>query len=85
MSNRNTRNGPTVILRIERTCDGCKHVESHSYRVQGDSGTDVFCRNPDALDGLKDRYGEPLQRRHVGDTSWRTPSWCPFPDLEVRR
>lgn len=62
VSNR-TVSGPR--LRVVASCNGCQHVRSESYRVQGDSGTNVFCDHPRATE------------RVVGDTTWDTPKWCP--------
>lgn len=56
------RNGP----HIEAKCFGCAHVDVEKYRSQGDSGVDVSCTHPD------------IGNRHVGDTLWTTPIWCPL-------
>lgn len=67
------RIGPSVT--VSRSCCGCKYERSQSYRVQGDSGHDIYCDHPD-VDG-----------KQVGDTSWRTPDWCPAiqPPHEAQR
>jgi hypothetical protein len=58
-----SQQGPS--LRLVATCWGCDFKRSVSYRVQGDSGTDVSCAHP-AGNG------------YIGDTTWDTPKWCPF-------
>ena len=55
--------GPTLLS--ERSCYGCMYEESAPYRVQGDSGREVYCTAG-------------VARRLVGDTSWTTPDWCPL-------
>jgi hypothetical protein len=62
------RTGPLVATSM--SCQGCVHEHSESYKVQGDSGSDVSCRHPGANEGT-------LLRR-IGDTTWRTPEWCPL-------
>jgi hypothetical protein len=63
------RVGPRVTMSLD--CFGCAHTESERYRVQGDSGSDVYCTH--------DQHGEPGKaRRYVGDTRWTTPDWCPL-------
>ena len=57
------RIGPTVT--VKRSCSGCKYERSQSYRVQGDSGHDIYCDHPDSGGKV------------VGDTNWSTPEWCP--------
>lgn len=54
--------GPRVTTR--RSCGDCDHVVNVSYAVQGDSGFDVYCGK--------------ANKRHIGDTTWETPAWCPF-------
>jgi hypothetical protein len=54
-------NGPKVT--VERSCFDCDHVRTKHYAVQGDSGCDVACA---AAGG-----------RAIGDTTWKTPDWCP--------
>lgn len=58
------REGPRVV----RECIGCKHLGSQSYRVQGDSGIDYWCNHPSRND----------TNRTIGDTTCKTPEWCPF-------
>jgi hypothetical protein len=55
--------GPTV--RIELSCSECLHCKTKGYACQGDSGSDVYCNYDGTL-------------RHIGDTRWDTPEWCPF-------
>jgi hypothetical protein len=57
---------------VTAQCDGCAHVHSESYRVQGDSGHVVYCT----------RGGE---ERRIGDTTWNTPDWCPLLPGAFRR
>lgn len=64
------REGPRV--RLDLSCDGCAHESSVSYRVQGDSGHDVYCNHPSLG-----------KRREVGDTRWTTPAWCPLRDAAI--
>ena len=52
-------------LNVEASCYGCAYERSVSYRVQGDSGHDIYCDHPDA------------GGKRVGDTRWSTPDWCP--------
>ena len=61
------REGPLVT--VKRSCNGCKHEFSESYRIQGDSGFDVSCRQPEVNEGAL---------RRIGDTDWNTPKWCPY-------
>lgn len=62
---------PALIARVgpretvNRSCYDCSVCKSESYAVQGDSGHDVYCTHP--LVG----------RKHIADTSWATPDWCP--------
>ncbi|ABD27414.1 hypothetical protein Saro_2979 [Novosphingobium aromaticivorans DSM 12444] len=58
------RDGPRI--NIKATCSSCRHVISERYRVQGDSGHDVYCQHPSLP-----------ERKRVGDTRWDTPNWCP--------
>ena len=60
--------GPTVTT--NRRCDTCPACKSESYRVQSDSGCNVYCTHP-AFES------EPNQRKYIGDTTWTTPYWCP--------
>ena len=61
------REGPRV--RIDASCFDCAYECSESYAVQGDSGHDVYCTHPDVP-------GE--RAKHIGDTTWNTPEWCPL-------
>lgn len=45
------------------TCETCIHVHGEYYARQGDHGYDVSCK---------------LAQRAIGDTTWRTPGWCPL-------
>lgn len=65
------RNGPR--LTVKASCLGCEHEQSDSYAVQGDSGFQVFCGSLDVID--QSAIGS---RRHIGDTTWDTPTWCPL-------
>lgn len=58
------RDGPRINIKV--TCFGCRHEVSESYRVQGDSGHDIYCQHPTLS-----------ERKRVGDTCWDTPNWCP--------
>lgn len=60
-------NGPRVTLKM--SCADCSHCENVPYRVQGDSGHDVYCRQPEADHG---------HIKRIGDTTWDTPGWCPL-------
>lgn len=55
--------GPTV--RVTLTCYTCRYVQEEFYQVQGDSGCKVSCRR-----------WEPA--RHIADSRWDTPDWCPY-------
>ena len=61
-------NGPRITVKL--SCFDCRHCESESYAVQGDSGMQVYCCHPSAvsIDGA----------RRIGDSDWQTPMWCPF-------
>jgi hypothetical protein len=61
------RSGPLATTTL--SCEGCVHEHSESYAVQGDSGFEVSCRHPDVNEGAL---------RRIGDTTWRTPKWCPL-------
>ncbi|WP_089215525.1 hypothetical protein [Sphingopyxis indica] len=66
--------GPRVT--VKASCFECRHCVSESYRVQSDSGSNVYCAHPDFE-----------QRKRVGDTRWETPDWCPvvsLPDIRHR-
>lgn len=56
------RTGPK--LSIVASCNGCEFERSEHYVAQGDSGFKVSCAH--AAGG------------RIGDTTWDTPSWCPF-------
>jgi hypothetical protein len=74
------REGPNVTIAM--SCHGCRHEHSESYRVQGDSGHDVYCTHPSAVAGLHAQvpphHAATLIKRTIGDTTWRTPDWCPL-------
>ena len=53
------------IVTVSKSCNGCTAKRSESYAVQGDSGHDVYCTHP------------AVGKKHVGDTCWTTPGWCP--------
>jgi len=57
-------NGPKVTVRL--SCFDCQHCSSDSYRVQGDSGSSVYCKH------------SAYAPRYIGDTTWDTPAWCPL-------
>lgn len=61
--------GPKV--RIDASCFDCFHERSNAYAYQSDSGQDVYCTHP--LVRTPERLA-----RHVGDTIWKTPEWCPL-------
>lgn len=65
------RRGPLVT--VQANCYGCEYVDTEHYRVQSDSGCDVYCNHPDVL-------AESLlrSRKRIGDTNWDTPKWCPL-------
>lgn len=54
--------GPRITT--ERSCFSCPACVSERYVAQGDSGSHVYCTAVDP-------------RRHIGDTTWSTPEWCP--------
>lgn len=56
--------GPKVTT--HRSCFDCEVCVSESYRVQSDSGQDVYCTHPSLA-----------ERKRIGDTNWETPDWCP--------
>jgi hypothetical protein len=56
--------GPKISLKL--SCYECEHCKSTPYRIQGDSGHDVSCKEPSIVD------------RHIADTRWDTPEWCPL-------
>lgn len=55
--------GPHITIRA--SCYGCPCERSESYRVQGDSGHDIYCDHPE------------VAGKRVGDSRWDTPDWCP--------
>jgi hypothetical protein len=63
------REGPLTVVR----CIGCRHLQSESYQVQKDSGTDYWCGNPHIIT-------LPLNERYIGDSDTTTPDWCPVLD-----
>jgi len=65
------REGPQV--RIDASCSGCTHERNESYAVQGDSGFNVSCAHPNN------------PNRHIGDTTWRTPEWCPLLPISIEQ
>lgn len=54
--------GPKVELQL--SCYDCEYCKNSSYTCQSDSGTDVSCGA--------------MNNRHIGDTNWNTPDWCPY-------
>lgn len=66
------REGPSV--RIEASCFDCKYEHGEHYAVQGDSGCDVSCTHPDSP-----------KPACVGDTTWKTPTWCPLLPDAIRK
>lgn len=56
-------------LTVTASCFDCSFCKSEYYAVQGDSGRDVSCTHPP--------YAE--KPRYIGDSTWRTPAWCPAP------
>lgn len=67
-----TQEGPRIT--IKASCFGCPFEQSESYRVQSDSGSDVYCAHPSFEN-----------RQRVGDTIWDTPDFCPVADIpEIR-
>jgi hypothetical protein len=57
------REGPLVRV----SCSGCRHRRSEGYRIQGDSGADIYCTH--SANG---------RIRYVGDSVSDTPDWCPL-------
>lgn len=60
--------GPSV--RLVLSCFDCQHCKSESYTCQGDSGSELYCL---AANG-----------RHIGNSNWSTPNWCPFRSEAIR-
>jgi hypothetical protein len=56
--------GPRIT--IKASCYSCKFERSESYRVQSDSGHNVYCDHPDTT------------TNRVNDSRWETPDWCPL-------
>ena len=56
---------------VTHSCFSCEACVSESYKVQGDSGHDVYCIHPKAL-------SPNAVKRFIADTSWDTPAWCPL-------
>lgn len=69
--------GPRV--RIELSCFDCDFCTSDRYTCQGDSGHDVYCIYPNKVDTVATR------RRHVGDSNWSTPTWCPLRQAAINK
>lgn len=61
--------GPVATAHVQIRCDGCKHYDYETYRAQGDSGVDHFCRHPVHAQ-------QPRSRAYL-DSGSRTPDWCP--------
>lgn len=79
------REGP--LTTIKRSCFDCAYEQAQKYFVEDgnseDSGHDVYCIHPAAVDEenrIRERNGlvGNRNRRYIGDTTWETPSWCPF-------
>ena len=58
-----SKKGPNINL--DFSCHNCEHVRTKGYTCQGDSGSEVHCNADGTL-------------RYIGDTTWRTPEWCPL-------
>lgn len=54
--------GPKLQLRA--SCFACRYCRTESYEIQSDSGSIVICSKE--------------KGKRIGDTSWKTPDWCPF-------
>lgn len=67
-----TQGGPRIT--VKASCFDCPFVVSESYRVQSDSGSNVYCAHPSFE-----------KRRRVGDTVWDTPDFCPVADIPAIR
>lgn len=61
--------GPTVKLDI--SCFDCQHCKTSGYTCQGDSGSEVFCGA--------------MNNKTIGDTTWKTPDWCPYRNEAIQR
>lgn len=77
------RDGPEVTIDV--SCSGCKHERSRRYRVQGDSGRDVFCAHPSAQSPDDGEVFDGERVRFVADSRWTTPKWCPMYPKEPTR
>lgn len=66
-----THEGPEV--EVKASCLNCTFMRCERYRRQGDSGWDVRCEHPS------------VGREPIGDTTWQTPTFCPFLGGEIRR
>jgi hypothetical protein len=64
-----------------QSCSGCVHCEAKHYRVQGDNGYLLYCIHPKFSPSGNDLSS--VGKRHIGDTNWTTPEWCPV--LEAQR
>lgn len=62
--------GPRIT--VNASCSSCEYVRTSHYAVQGDSGCNVSCSQPEVV---ADNQGKD---RYVGDTTWDTPMWCPM-------
>ena len=62
--------GPEV--EVNASCLNCAFVRAARYQCQGDSGWDVWCEHPS------------VGQEPIGDTTWRTPAFCPFLGGEIR-
>lgn len=67
-----TPEGPRIT--VKASCFDCPFVVSESYRVQSDSGSNVYCAHPSFE-----------KRQRVGDTVWDTPDFCPVTDIPAIR
>ena len=67
-----TPGGPRIT--VKASCFNCPFVVSESYRVQSDSGSNVYCAHPSFE-----------KRQRVGDTVWDTPDFCPVIDIPAIR
>jgi hypothetical protein len=61
--------GPSVKLVL--SCFECEHCGSTRYTCQGDSGSDVYCKA--------------MNNKPIGDTTWKTPDWCPFREVAINQ
>lgn len=56
---------------VERSCVACDACHGEPYHVQGDSGVDVYCAHPSLP-----------ERKFIGDSVRKTPSWCPAASID---